>query len=342
VSPPRALLAALAMLSGSCAAASPAPPGPPPSPRPPGTSSDPRPVLDLAGRIPPAPPPGVAEPRGLLPAGEDPVVAEVDGSTLRASDVARFLFRYDPGRALEGLNQLLDARILEADAAAAGITLPAGEVEARTEEEVRRRETDLRVQFGPATTLDSYLRDRFGFTAEAYRRDVAALVRLQSLRDRLVRADALREDRVRVRVLVTRTEDEARDAARRLREGADFAAVAKQTSLAPVEELPPYSREEIEPRELADELFAMEPGEVSRPVRVARDGLEVFQVFKVVEKRPARQGAWAEVAEEVERGLGARAVSPAEYLQWARRARERHGVRIHLEETAAGPAEGAR
>jgi parvulin-like peptidyl-prolyl isomerase len=342
VSPPRALLAAFAILAGACAASSPPPPGPPPSSRSSGGSSDPRPVLDLAGRIPPPPPPGVADPRGLLPAGDDPVVAEVDGSGIRASDVARFLFRYDPGRALEGLNQLLDARILEADAAAAGIALPAGEVEARTEEEVRRRETDLRVQFGPATTLDAYLRDRFGFTAEAYRKDVAALVRLQSLRDRLVRADALREDRVRVRVLVTRTEDEARDAARRIREGADFAAVAKQSSLAPVEELPPYSRAEIEPRELADELFAMESGEVSRPVRVAREGLEVFQVFKVVEKRPARQGSWADLAEEVERGLRDRAVSPAEYLQWARGARERHGVKVHLEEPAAGAAEGSR
>ena len=330
------------LLLAACASSTPLPgvglppgarqvPGAPPAP---GVPTDTRPALDLAGS--PPPPAAGAEPRGALPEGDDPVVAEVDGQPLRASEVARFLFRYDPGRALEALGQILDARILDADAAAAGVALPAGEVEARAAEEFRRREDEVRVQFGPGVTLEEYLRERFGFTAEAYRKDVTALVRLQALRDRLVRFDAMKEERVRVRLLVTRTEEEARDAAGRLRAGADFAAVARQVSLAPPEDLPPFAREEIHPPALSEELFALAPGEVSRPVRIAADGKEIFQVFKVIERRAARSGAWAEVAEEVERGLKERPVLPAEYLQWARRARERHGVRVLLEEPAAG------
>jgi peptidyl-prolyl cis-trans isomerase C len=320
------------LLLAACAS----PPQPPTAPAPAsaGVSGvpDARPTLDLAGTPPPAPP---AEPRGVVPAGEDPVVAEVDGRPIRASDVSRFLFRYDPGRALEALGQILDARILEADAAAAGIALPTGEVEARAADEVKRREDEIRVQFGPGVTLEEYLRERFGFSAASYRRDVTDLVRLQALRDRLVRFEAMRDERVRVRLIVTRTEDEARDAAGRLRAGADFAAVARQVSLAPAEDLPPYSREEIHPPALAEEIFALPPGDVSRPVRVAAEGKEVFQVFKLVERLPARAGAWAEVSAEIERGLRERPVLPAEYLQWARRARERHGVRVLLEEPAA-------
>ncbi len=292
------------------------------------------PVLDLSSAPPAAP--AALEPRGVLPPGDDPVIAEVDGLPLRAGEVSRFLFRYDPARALDVLNQLLDARVLEADAAARGVTLPAGEIEARTEEQVRRQEQEVRVQYGPAVTLGEYLRDRFGFSEEAYRADLATLVRLQALRDRLVRYEALREERIRIRVLVLTDEAAARDAARRLREGADFTALAKQVSLAGPSDLPSYRRDEIEPRELADELFSLEPGSVSRPVRVARDGRELFQVFKVVERNAPRDAPWSAVAEEVESGLKVRPVVPAEYLQWARRARERHGVKIRLEEPGLG------
>lgn len=321
------------LLLAACASSTPPPPAPLPSAgSAPGAVSDTRPTLDLAGS--PLPPAADAEPRGVLPAGDDPVIAEVDGLTLRASEVARYLFRYDPGRALEVLNQMLDERILEADAAAAGVSLPAGEVEALVAVEVRRREDEMRVQFGPGVTFEEYLRERFGFTVESYRKDVSALFRIRALRDRLVRFDAMKEERVRVRLLATRTEQEARDAAGRLRGGADFTAVARQVSLAPPEDLPPFARDEMPPA-LADEIFALSAGDVSRPVRLAADGKEVFQVFKVIERLAARTGTWAEVAGEVERGIKERPVLPAEYLQWARRARERHGVRVLLEEPAA-------
>jgi len=289
-------------------------------------------VLDLSA-APPAPPPP-PEPRGLVPPGEDPVLATVDGEAIRAADVARSLFRYDPVRALDLLNQGIDARILEADAAARGIALPPGEVEARAVEEMRRKEAEVRIQYGTETTLERYLAERFGIPLEDYRRDTAALVRLQALRDRLVRFEALREDRVRIRVLVLPDEGAARDAVRRLREGADFGALARQVSLAPAGDLPSYRREDIRPPALAEEIFALAPGAVSRPVRVARDGREVFEVFKVVERREARDLSWPEAAAEVERGLKGRPLSDAEYLQWARRARERHGVEVLLVEPA--------
>jgi len=340
----RPLLLPLLLAAAGCAS-SPAPvPGAVPAREaadpaaPPGADPG-EPVLDVSGSPLPAASPA-SEPRGLVPGGADPVVAEVDGVPVRAGEVARVLFRYDPSRALEVLNQILDARVLAADAAARGVTLPPGEIEARTEEQVRRQEQEVRVQYGPETTLERYLSDRFGFSLADYRRDLADLVRLQALRDRLVRYEAMGVERIRIRVLVVRDEAAARDAAARLRDGADFTALAKQVSLAPPGDLPFYGRDEIRPPELAAELFALEPGSVSRPVRVSREGREVFEVFKVVEHAAARDLPWSEAAEEVERGLKVRPVAPAEYLQWARRARERHGVRIHLEEPGRGHGGG--
>jgi parvulin-like peptidyl-prolyl isomerase len=267
-------------------------------------------------------------------------VAEVDGVPVRVSEVGRFLFRYRAEVALEILNQVLDARILEADAARLGIEVPGEEVRARVEKEVRAQRDHVRVQYGPDTTLEGFLAERFGFTLESYRGDLAALFRVLALKDRVVRYEAAREDRIRIRVLVVKDEETAREAAARLREGADFTALARQVSLGPAaEDLPPYRREDIRPAALADELFALEPGAVSRPVRVAKDGKEVFEVFKVIGKSAARDLPWAALREEVEKGIAERPVGLEEYLQWARRARERHGVRFHLE--PAAPPEGA-
>jgi hypothetical protein len=304
-----------------------------------GTSSpDERPVLDLAGAKEPALP-GDTEPRGVVPPGAgDPAVAEVDGVPVLASEIARFMFRFDSSRALDALNQVLDSRILDADAAARGITIPPEEITARTEQEVRAREAEIRVQYGPGVTLEAYLRERFGFTPESYRRDLGEVVRLQALRDRLVRFEASREERIRIRVLATGDEASAREAARRLREGADFTALARQVSLVPPAELPSYRREEIQPPELADELFGMEPGQVSRPVRVAREGKELFEVFKVAEKTPARDLPWPDLAREIEKGILERPVGLPEYVQWARKARERHGVKVRLDDPSAGGA----
>ena len=334
--PPLALLL-VAMAAAACSAppevmppSSFAPPGVEPGN--PAESAGPlEPVLDLSAHSFPEPP---ADVRGRVPeAGEaDPVLAEVDGRPIRAGEVARFLFRFDPERALDALNQILDARILEEEAVARSLTLPPGEIEARTEARLRTQERELRIQYGPDLGLERYLGDRFGISMEVYREDVAALVRLQALRDRLVRLQALEEDRIRIRVLVVKDEEAAREAARRLREGADFTSLARQVSLVPPEDLPSYRREDIRPPELAAELFALGSGGVSRPVRVAEGDREVYEVFKVLEVRTGRPATWAEAAEGVEQGLRDRPVTPAEYLQWAGRARKRHGVRVHLEE----------
>jgi len=327
---PASLLLALLAVP---ACASDGTPDPAASPGP--SAPDERPVLDLAAAAPTAVPPPAAEPLGRVPEGDDPKVADVDGVGVRASEVSRFLFRYDPGRALECLNQILDARILEADAAERGIAVSPEEVEARVEAEMRSREREIRVQFGPGVDMGTWLRERFGLSLAAYRADLAVLMRLQGLKERVVRYEAAREDRIRIRVLFVADEAAARDAARRLRDGADFTALAKQVSLVAVDDLPSYRREEIENAELAEELFAMGPGEISRPVRVTQGGKEIFQVYKVVEKSAARDLPWSALAAEIEKGLRERPVGLPEYVQWARRARERHGVKILLEDPEA-------
>jgi parvulin-like peptidyl-prolyl isomerase len=339
--PARALLLLAAALPAAACASGPVPPASAGeasgSAGGPGGAADDRPVLDLGAALSAAPPAGpIPGPGGFLPAGDDPAVAEVDGRAIRASEVARALFRFETGRAHDVLNQVLESRIIEADAAALGMAVPPEEIAARVEEEFRARQTEIRVQYGPDVTLESFLKERYGATPESFRRDLAELVRLAALRDRLVRYEASREDRIRIRVMALPDEPAAREAVRRLRAGADFLALARQVSLAPPQDLPSFRRDEIRPPELAEELFAMSPGDISRPVRVAREGKEVFEVFKVVEKSPASDLPWADLAKEIDRGLRDRPVGIPEYLLWAGRARERHGVKFHLENPAPG------
>ncbi|MHC4821286.1 MAG: peptidylprolyl isomerase [Planctomycetota bacterium] len=342
MSPSRAFILLLLVLTTvACAGPDPILPEAPYEPTSAGSGGDRSdvPVLDLSAGTD-SMGGGIEEARGSIPAGENPVVAEVDGRPVTAADVARFLFQFAPERALDGLNQLVDGHVLEADAKAAGVTLPAGEVEARVSRELDDRETDLRVQFGPTMTLERYVTERFGVTVEAYRRQVAQLVRLQALRDRLVRLEQMKEDRIRIRVLVVDSEEKAREAARRLREGADFTSVARQVSLVQPTELPSYTRTDIEPEALSTELFGLGVGGVSRPVKVSRGDRDLYEVFKVVGMTRARNAPWSEVSGEIERGVREKPVTTAEYLQWARTARERHGVVIHLVEDGAASEGG--
>src|SRR5258706_1774587 len=87
-------------------------------------AADDRPVLDLSGANLPSLP-ADRDAKGVVPAGPgDVAIAEVDGVPVQASEITRFLFRFDSGRALDTLNQILDSRALDPDAAALGASVP--------------------------------------------------------------------------------------------------------------------------------------------------------------------------------------------------------------------------
>ncbi|MCU0724825.1 MAG: peptidylprolyl isomerase [Planctomycetes bacterium] len=256
----------------------------------------------------------------------DAVVARVGGAEIRRSDIGDFVLRYFRDQANEAVTQLVDETILSAEAKAHGIEVPEELARQRIEEEARAFEQKVRVQFGAETSAGNYLRDRYGLTPEEHRRDLARLVRVQLLRDRVIRFTALREERAEIREAVFADEAEARRAAEAARSGADLSALAEAGGIRASTALPPVPRSEISPPELAERVFALGEGEVGEPVAVVSEGRRLWHVFKMVRKLPARAGGYGELRAGIEADLAARPVSSLEYMLWARRAREAYGL----------------
>lgn len=312
---------------------------PPPAPRLDSSSPGADP-LDEAPRRPqaaatPAPPVadvGVA-PVGSgmpAPAGRDATLYEIGGRALTSADLGDFLLRYFPDRAREPLGQLVDEALVEMEARREGMAADSAAVSARAAAYVEERRREVRVQYGPETTLEQLLERTFGRTLPEFAQDAERLARVALLRDLLVRLDQRREARVEVRALTFGDEQAARDAVERLRAGADLTLMARRLGIRAPAAPPPIGRDEIRPPERADEVFAAGRGVVLEP-RAFRgpDGATYWEVVKVVDAWEADRRPWEQLRGAVEESVAQRPVGVPEYLAWRRRALRRARVDVH-------------
>lgn len=111
-------------------------------------------------------------------------------------------------------------------------------------------------------------------------------------------------EEVRIAIIVTAGEEEARAALRRLNAGEDFGTVARQVSIdrsaANGGELGFFAQAELQPPEVASEAFSLKPGNYS-PVPLKTPA--GWTIVKVSERRMAEPLSKAEVAARIRREL---------------------------------------
>ena len=200
-------------------------------------------------------PPAAAAP--AQPAGEDPVLARVDGEEIRRSDVQAAIaelppeLRAAPESVLSPLviDQMITQKALVASARAQKLQ-EQPEVQARIKraEEQELQQALLRQEIAPKLT-DEALRAR-------YARDIAGKPG---------------EEEVHARHILVANEADAKKVEAEVRKpGADFAAIARSRSTGPGTEqggdLGFFKKGDMVP-EFAEAAFAMKPGEISQPVR---------------------------------------------------------------------------
>lgn len=203
--------------------------------------------------------------------GGDPVVARVDGTEIRFSDVAAAAqrlpeqFRGMPPQVLFPL--LIDQMISEAV-----VTQAARKAGLQDTPEVRRQMARIEDQVIQQALIG---------------REIAEKVTEQSLRARYQReiVDQPAEAEVRARHILVQTESEARAIIATLAGGADFAATAREKSRGPGAaeggDLGFFKKEDM-PEALAEAAFALQPGQIApNPVRTQFG----WHVVKVEERR---------------------------------------------------------
>ena len=222
-------------------------------------------------------------PLAMTAGGEDPVVARVDGSEIRRSDLAIATeslppqYRQMPMQMLYQplLNQMIDRRLIANEADKAKLA---------DDPAVKQRL--------------AYQRERV--LQEAYlSRELKARVTDERLKALYAKSQGgEREIEVHARHILVPDEAEAKKIAAEAKAGGDFAAMAKAKSKDPGAanggDLGFFKRDQMVP-EFATAAFALKPGEISSPVKSPYG----WHVIKVEERRQAPPPSFEESAEEL-------------------------------------------
>jgi peptidyl-prolyl cis-trans isomerase C len=207
-------------------------------------------------------------------AGEDVVVAIVDGTPIHRSDleeVARGLpeqFRQMPMQVLYGvlLDRVIDFRLLANEADRLDI------------------ENQPEVETALARARADVLRDAL---VQQKIRDETTAEKLHERYEALKQNDDFKQEEVHARHILTSSEDEAKAVIEELQAGADFAALAEQRSVGPSApsggDLGFFRREQMVP-EFAEAAFALQPGEITTAPVKTQFG---WHVIKVLDRRTA-------------------------------------------------------
>lgn len=244
-------------------------------------------VPPLAAQQPaPAPAPAAA-PTPATPPGET-VVARVNGEAITLADLsaaARDLpeeLRGAPPQMLYPLllDQLIAGKAIIAAARSAGLDRdPAVQARIRRAEEQELQQAWLTNEIASRIT-DEAIRARYD----------------QQIANRQA------EEEVHARHILVPTESEAREALAEIRGGADFSAVAQRRSTGPGTreggDLGFFKRGDMVP-EFAEAAFALQPGQISEPVRSPFG----WHIIKVEERRRATPPSFEDAAPAIRQQL---------------------------------------
>ena len=279
----------------------------------------------------PASSPARIEPSALeAPPARDEVLARVERSEIRLSDLGRAMLFHYGAQSRDVLAKLATDALARREASRLGVFVRREDVDRAVEEGMEDLRKRVEAESGGRRTLEAFLREEAGTTPAQYRTSLERFTLARRFLETCIRYGALLEDRAVVRVLTTGRRAEAEELLGLLREGADFAVLARERSIGPARadggKLPPFSRGWEHP--VAALAFTLRPGEVGGPVEEKKGDATLFHLVRLVERLPGRSVAFAQVEEEVREGLRARPIEEFEYALWHGRASARWKVEL--------------
>ncbi len=251
-----------------------------------GGTATPAAPAKVTASAPPATATSTAEPLAATVNGEPITLAEYEGEVARC-EAGLTAAGHDPaGCRAAGLQNLVEQRVMEQAAAAAGLAVSEAEVDAALSEIER-------AQGGPEAlagwlSANGYTREQF---REALRRE-----RLRAqVAEQATAAVGPAAEQVHARAILLTGEETAQAVLDELQAGADFATLALDysrdlSSRAAGGDLGWFPRGVLTVPEVEEVAFALQPGEVSAIVR-SRLGFHIVQVLERQPERPLSPAA---------------------------------------------------
>ena len=300
-----------------CAAPSPSPP-----PQRPAAPEVPRPDRAPRGAsvtiVPPQPiqdpdaAPSILRPRADA---ADDEIARVGDLVLRKHDLFDRLRETEPEFVRKWIDYLVMDALLADEAERYSIAPDVAAVDARLDAEIAVLRKRVVEELSPQATFDDYLQRRFDMDFAEYRRWQRSNRMRDWYRQAVVHYLTLREDRVQIRMLSTTDGELAKDLARRVRDGADFATLARRHSEDESRKdgglLPQFRRGTDHP--VVAVAFTLEPGQVSDVLPVERDGVTRYYLVVCLQRFEGRDVPFADVRSEIEDAIERGPLPEAEF-----------------------------
>jgi len=254
---------------------------------------------------------GAAAPATTSPDASRRVVATVDGKPVLRSEVDETVLASTlTGRQLsyrQALNAVIKRRLVEAQAAKLGVSVP--------DAALRERLSRLVVDTGGQEAFEQALSSA-GLTTDAYLDQLRGSMLAERVADRRFswlratpaealafyrrhRTQFMRPAAVRLRDIATKTKRMAQEVEKRLAEGADFAAVARQLSADPETKqrggMLGWVRADSLPAALARAVATLKVGETSRPA----SAIGGWHVLRLLGRRPAAPYPFSRLRDEL-------------------------------------------
>jgi hypothetical protein len=239
------------------------------------------------------------------------------------ADYLRKLWIENRSIAAKVFEQLLFAHVTRLEADRLGIVLRDEAVEAELADTVKRMEERLS-EGGKTTTLDQYAERTLRIDPKLFRANLRDEKIVQMLAERCVRTWLLENDQRKVRITEIRDPQALETARAELAAGKTFEEVAVAHGMGDDEaaHVTPVNVARAESSTLNKLVFATPLGTVGGPLEQSGRWL----LFVVDEELPGREGGWAALREDVERGIAGEPVSDHEFVQWRAAMERRYAV----------------
>ena len=252
----------------------------------------------------------------LLPdaSATDAEVARIGDTVLRQSQAFARLLSADPKLALSAVDLLVFDVLIARHAEEFDIRVPNERVRALADAEETKLREQVQQELGAKVTFDDYVWRIFGMRLDDWRKSTELRTAQRLYQGYVIRYLALREDRVVVRYIANKDEKVLRDAADKVRQGADFGTLALRVSEDPLRRdgglLPAFGRGF--PHPVAKVAIGMQPGALSDVFAEMVGEEQRWYLVYCLDRLAGRDAAFLDVQQEIDEELEKRPLTPIE------------------------------
>lgn len=264
---------------------------------------------------------------------DDGVLATVEGESIHAKDVVGLLYLEKPEPIFGALENAIRRRLVAFESSRLGVFVLPKLLDDSVDGFIKNQMAAFHMRQGPEVDFATYMEQTYGTSTAAYRSILKDVALENLLLERVVRYTARSSERVQFRLLALNSFDKAKAVHEKLKEGANFGALAKSESddekvkrngglLPPV---PVTSGHAV-----AVAVANLEPGTLTEVQSETKFGKTIYWIAKLEKRFPADPRPYADVAGDLETELAAERLDEVELILWDQEVRKRYAIAVRL------------